>query len=171
MMQSPDTDSLPPARFFSRVHDPDDLPHSPMRRAFGWWMVARGEGEGGLPNVGLTETMDLDLVFGHEVTIVDVEHEPMRFRVVRTGPSVRQAVGRDLAGLYSDQIAGSDNIQDRSRWLVRERAPYFAKSRLTFACSGFRTYDVLSLPFADATRRVCRIILVLVFDEAPAPEA
>lgn len=156
------SEPIPPARLFIPVTSDESLPHEPMRRAYRWWRSACVDGR--LPNIGLTDAVDLEQIFGHEVTIVDAEHDPQRFRVVRLGPTVREAVGRDLAGLYGDQIPGSENTQERYRWLVRERAPYLANSRLTFSRRQFRAYDVLSLPFVDAANRVCRIVQVLIFE-------
>jgi hypothetical protein len=56
----------------------------------------------------------------------------------------------------------------RFKWMQENRQPYFSVAPLTFSHRTYKTYNAVTLPFADPEGKVLRI--VVVFDFTPYDE-
>jgi hypothetical protein len=140
----------------------DELDDPHMRAMFDFW-TARCEG-GRPPEAGAIDPLRLPRGCLPHLGVVEVQHEPLRFRSRLVGTAVVDAVGVDHTGLYLDEIPGMADPLVRHEWCVRHARPYLAGGPLSFSPRDYRRYRVLGLPFADAAGRVVRLVYCFVFE-------
>jgi hypothetical protein len=135
-----------------------------MRKIYEIWRNNRSDAA--LPLSNLIDPTRLPRDCLPYIGLLEVMHDPLRFRSRLVGTGIVDALGVDHTGQYIDEIGGmADQIQ-RFEWCVRERQPYFASAPLTFSPRDYKHYGVLTLPFADDDGRVSRLMFVFCFDEA-----
>lgn len=135
-----------------------------MRQVYDIWQAA--DGEGVLPHQRLINPTALPPSCLPHISIMEVSHDPLRFRSRLVGTAVVEAIGVDHTGKYADEIDGMTEQLERFAWCVRERKPYAAGSPLTFADRSYKRYQVLVLPFGDDDGIVTRLLFVFDFEQA-----
>lgn len=98
------------------------------------------------------------------LTLFDVEHEPLRFRIRLVGTAIVGAMGRDTTGLYLDALDRIEDVARRARELVLARRPFYHSGLpLTWTHRDYRTYSVLGLPLANDGETVDMLLYSMVF--------
>ncbi|WP_321389819.1 PAS domain-containing protein [Emcibacter sp.] len=83
------------------------------------------------------------------VSLVDVENDPRRYRFRLVGTATVKAMGRDVTGQYMDQIPGMMTMKERYDWLVENKTPYLYKGQLVWSEKSFLDYYAIGLPFSE----------------------
>ncbi len=102
--------------------------------------------------------------------LLDVEHDPMRFRYRLTGTEVERLHNRNFTGIYVDEqnpkSLRDKLIEDYTR-LAEERVPQYFHMVFQNTLGYLRDIDVLRLPLGDnktpESDRVAHILIVVKF--------
>jgi hypothetical protein len=95
------------------------------------------------------------------LTLVDVLHDPLRFRYRLVGTAVAEGLGRDATGrfvdaaLYGDEAPAMFATYER---LATEIRPFRRRSRLAWNQQEWLVLDAIELPLVDDDDRVCMIL-------------
>jgi len=98
------------------------------------------------------------------ISVMDVEHAPLRFRSRLVGTEVVEAIGIDHSGRYLDTLPSMEGQLVRFTWCAETRHPYLARATMTWSPRDYKGYRTLALPFVDAEGRVARIVHAFVFE-------
>ncbi len=142
--------------------DPCALRSDGQRTIFAWYTeVARANK---LPARSDFDPIEFANALPHLV-LVDVEHQPRRYRVRLVGTAVVEANGRDGTGDYYDQVKGIETAMERANRVVDGRKPLFeAGVPMTWSPKDFQRYSILSLPLSSDGERVDMIMYCLEFE-------
>ena len=101
-----------------------------------------------------------------DLFLVDVEHDPVRFRHRLIGTRITQIVRRDATGRYFDDIYIGrlrETMIEVHRRVVSERAPLRIYSRTGHPYNSVYVYDGLLLPLAEDGETVNMVLGALLF--------
>ncbi len=108
---------------------------------------------------------DLKAYLGN-LTLVDVESDPQRFRYRLVGTNITAIVKRDATGCYFEDIY-TDRLLETAiavnAWVVRERASLRIFSRTGDVRNDVYTYDGVLLPLSADGERVNMVLGALLF--------
>lgn len=93
--------------------------------------------------------------------LIDVLHDPLRFRHRLVGTAVTQALGRDVTGKFvGPDLYGpaTQEVVDSLTRLTTEIRPFRRLSRLTWHNQEWRILETLELPLVDDDGRVSMIL-------------
>lgn len=108
---------------------------------------------------------DLKAFLGN-LTLVDVEADPVRFRYRLVGTNVTRIVKRDVTGRYFEDVYAGRLLETAiavNAWVVRERAPLRIFSRTGHVRNDIYTYDGVLLPLSPDGERVNMVLGALLF--------
>ncbi|MEQ8349237.1 MAG: PAS domain-containing protein [Sneathiellaceae bacterium] len=103
---------------------------------------------------------------GH-VSLVDVAHDPRRFRWRLIGSRISEALGRDGTGQWFEQLYEGRMLADYVRFYsaaVERRRPVFYRGDLEFLGKEHIRFRSVHLPMADGDAPVSMLLLCLHFD-------
>jgi hypothetical protein len=134
---------------------PHDIPVPLLRDLYAYWHGKKGDRKmPSRPDICPTEIIDLL----PKIVLIDVEHEPQRFRFRLVGTDVVNVMGQDATGKYLDDLSSNPVIHDRLSWLTQHKTTYYVTSRLDWLNRSFQKYHVLGLPLGDETGKVNMIM-------------
>jgi hypothetical protein len=150
-------------RFYQKNPDADAIPWSQ-----GQWLHAhwRSKCDGDkIPARADFKIEDMpDLL--PNMTIYDVEYDPLRFKARLIGSAVANYLGLDgQTGRYMDQWSGTNIVFVRSERMVETRQSYVATgAELAWSDkSDFLHYDAVGLPLADDGHTINKIMFLTQF--------
>jgi hypothetical protein len=128
-----------------------------------YWEARRGERE--MPARADLHPQDMVPFLGN-VFLIDVEHEPRRFRFRLIGTAVVDSYGKDLTGRYTDEVEPllyREMIERHYNQTVDERRPTL--HRISFSEHTGRAHDLvrLTLPLSDDGVTINMLVLCSVF--------
>jgi hypothetical protein len=135
-----------------------ELTHPLLQRLYLYWNTKRGARA--MPSRGDIDPVDFAYVLGN-VILVDVQHEPLRFRFRLHGSKLRQEVGYELTGRMLDELPMTEYRQLAEASLtqaVMTAAPFHAE-RDQFMDSRRRSYETLILPLSDDGVRINMLLV------------
>ncbi len=118
-----------------------------------------------LPARHLSQLLLLDVVRNPART------PPRRFRFRVAGTAFSTIAGRDVTGLYYDQVGASERLGPALKAMnlvVERRAPVFLASRLTIPAQEYHLVKRLGLPLAQDGRTVDMILAIWVAERRSA---
>ena len=134
------------------------LQHSRLRHLYDYWAAKRGSRRA--PTRADIDPLDIPDLLPY-LTLVDVLHDPLRFRYRLVGTAVVEALGRDATGRFADKRllgTSADEIIRTFERHVRECRPFHRRSSLTWRDRGWLIVDAIDLPLIDASGRVAIIL-------------
>ncbi len=139
-----------------------DIVGASLRTLYGLWLAARRDGA--LPGRADFDPLEMPPAVLPWITIFDVEPDPLRFLVRIVGTGIVEASGSDTTGLYLDKMPNTGAIEERMRWVVANRKPYFmADLPLAWTHKVYRRYSALGLPLAADGRDVDMLLYGMSF--------
>lgn len=84
-----------------------ELDDNRLRRLFAYWLEKRGERM--FPAKAEIDPVEFPYVLGY-VTLVDVEHDPRRYRFCLDGSILVELSGTDYTGRYLDELPGEEYV-------------------------------------------------------------
>ncbi len=151
----------------------EDALHPLLRDLFGYWDAKRGGRA--MPARRDLDPVEIPRLLKHLI-LLDVTHDPLRFRVRLYGTAVAELRGRDLTGHYLYE-GGPTAIGSRTRpWnlaAVERRRPHYTVGDYTDISDGRNgTFYRLGLPLSGDGETVDMLMIGLIreWDSAePAP--
>lgn len=119
--------------------------HDMLARWNGW------RGERAMPSRNDFDVPDLKGHLGW-IALIEVEHDPERFRFRLVGADITRGLSRDSSGMYLDEVYGPE-FHDVSvgsyRWILEHRKPVRAFGEMAHAYKGRIRFESLDLPFSS----------------------
>lgn len=102
-----------------------------------------------------------------DITLFDVQRDPMRFRIRLVGTAIVEAMGRDTTGSFVDELENAEQIAQRCEVLVASKRPYFTMHQpVGWIPDSSLTYTTLGLPLAGNGTDVDMILFLMKFHAA-----
>lgn len=155
----PDRGTFDEIREWRRHGSAADVRAEPLQRLVGLWRD-RHLPDGRLPSRGDFSPRDL-MALGGIVSLIDVEREPLRFRIRLVGSRLTQTLGRDISGRYVDEVYGPEvypQIVETYRQCVETRLPVWTSGQLRHTAKDFMRFESIDLPLARDGRTVDMIL-------------
>ncbi len=144
------------------ISSPDSLPSGIHRDLYSLWLGKCAPGQ--LPGRADFDPREMPRLLPF-VTLIDVERDPLRFRIRLVGTAVVAATGLDMTGRYLEEMNQIEPALERCRHLVETAYPYFHTDLpLVWSSHNFKSYSVLSLPLAADGLAVDKILMSLQFE-------
>lgn len=102
-----------------------------------------------------------------DISLVDVEHAPRRFRWRLIGTNIVTRMGRDSTGRWFDELYTGEILAGyvaAYSAAVDRRAPVFYRGDLEFVGRDYLGFDSVHLPLSDEGAAVNMLMLCLSFD-------
>lgn len=130
------------------------------------WTAARVAAGSGVPPWEFADPFELREHLGY-LQLVDVFHDPVRFRYRLIGTGITALAGRDSTGrwfqdLYSPQFLAE--AFKSYRWVVEEKQPLRVSATWQHVDKGHIRYEALDLPLSADGRTVDRILTRMAFE-------
>jgi hypothetical protein len=126
---------------------PEDIAAPRLRRLYDWWRAHHVAGK--LPSRRQIDPLDLTFLLGN-LMIIDVAHDPLRFRFRLIGTELVDRMRRDWSGKPLDtypDVEFRDHLQRVYEDVVRGRVPVANTRSLLVDGRSYR-YDGLILPLS-----------------------
>ena len=149
---------------------PSDVESPILRRFFEYYLEKRGDRE--FPARRDLDPVDFPYALG-DITLVDVEYKPLRFRFRLDGSRHVQRFGFDLTGHSLDDFPYPEMRQaifESYRDVVEAREPRRYYRDLETGDRWFR-YETLLLPLSDDNRTINMLISAISFHDLKIPLA
>lgn len=139
----------------------EDLRSDKLRWLLDFWNELRGTRE--MPARADFSPADMVSCLPN-ISLVDVEYNPQRFRTRLVGTGIVEESGIDLTGKYYDQMPNPEGIISRGAWVVKNRKPCYATGLpLVWASRDFNSYSVLVMPLSGDGNQVDMLLLYVDF--------
>lgn len=93
------------------------------------------------------------------MSLIDVEQDPLRFRIRLIGTAQVEIIGSDPTGRYADEIGLYESVIKRWTWIVENRRPVVAISNpLQQHSDTYVTYSSLVMPLGHSDDAVNMLI-------------
>ena len=145
----------------------DQIRHPDLRRLFDYWESRRGGRR--YPARRDLDPVEFSFALGN-VTLIEVEYEPLRFRFRLMGSLQAQRVGRDLTGKLVDELPQSayrDLLLKAYREAIETGQPNTTTYEQVIEGKA-RQFEVLRLPLAEDGQTINMLLLCPMFFE-PLP--
>jgi hypothetical protein len=141
---------------------PDDSYHPNVIKLFAYWSEKCAERM--MPSRADIDAADLRYAMG-DLTLIEVERDPLRFRVRLEGTNAVARSRVDMTGRYVDQFPMAEyraQLVESYTSVVRERRPAWAKRSITLDNRPY-SYEVLWLPLSQDGETVNMILVYVVY--------
>ncbi|MFC7048496.1 PAS domain-containing protein [Emcibacter nanhaiensis] len=133
----------------------DDIPVESLQTLFTYWNEIRGSRA--MPARVDIEPARLASILPMLV-LIDVESDPMRFKIRLMGSENVKVAGEDMTGRYIETLNSYDRLYENLTWLVDNRLPYLACGTVDWRAKNYMSYHTLGLPLSDNDRDVNMIL-------------
>lgn len=140
----------PALRAIGTIADPDiALENADLKALLTYWNSKRAGRE--MPTRDDIDPLDLGYVLAN-ILMVDVQHQPLRFRWRLIGTEITAVLGRDRTGRWFDEVyegATLDGFNAALELSVRTRRPMRFVGDGDFAQRDYLAYESIQLPLSD----------------------
>lgn len=120
-----------------------------LRRLLNLWEERRGARSlPGRPDFSADELMS----FGGRIMLIDVEHEPRRYKFRLIGTFIVDMLSRDVTGRYLEEVYPPDyyeQIIQSLEYCIEKRRPMRAQSKMSHAEKDHIIAEVIDLPLSS----------------------
>lgn len=139
------------------------LPTSYMRTLFSVWCDWRGTDR--MPMDAQLDPAQIGPALAF-LSLVVVEHDPVRFFVRVVGDGVREGTGTNYTGRYLGDTKGMEVGVARLEEYIRNPVPAIDfRIPMEWSPKSYKTCSSLLLPFQGSDGRVARMLICLSFDD------
>jgi hypothetical protein len=99
--------------------------------------------------------------FMGDITLIDVEYDPLRFRFRLIGTNIVQTVMRDMTGSYLDDIYppnSYENVVRSFQYILEHRRPVRGTGNVSHAEKEYLRVEVLDAPLSSDSETIDMII-------------
>jgi hypothetical protein len=139
------------------IPHPDDTFHPHLQRLLNYWNERRGGRA--MPSRKDLDPLEMKFALG-DITLVDVEHDPLRFRVRLEGTNAVNRSRVDMTGRYVDELPMAEyraQLLDSYSRIVQEKRPDWLLRSIVLDQRSYR-YEVLWLPLSEDGETVSMIL-------------
>ena len=136
-----------------------------LRRVYEYWASKRRGRE--FPARADIDPLDLGFALG-SITLIDVLHEPLRFRYRLHGSVIAERVGADMTGRMVDEVREPERrafILEGYRTVVETRQPLARHGKRTFD-GRYWSFHSIALPFADERGTIDMLLVCVEYTTA-----
>lgn len=146
-----------------REYDPELSIKSPtLQRMLDMWNERRG-------TRAMPSRKDFDaavlLKYNGQILLIDVEHNPRRYRFRLVGIGVVELLKRDLTGHYFEEVytpAQLETLTKSSEYCIKTKLPIRIRSRLDYADRSHVHVEILEMPLSSDGETVDMIMKCVV---------
>ncbi|MBL4790868.1 MAG: PAS domain-containing protein [Kordiimonadaceae bacterium] len=103
-----------------------------------------------------------------DIAIMDVDKKTGRFLVSLVGTRYTEMLGREMTGMYVDEMPHTEEMLKRCQRLVEMGQPYFAtRNPLNWAGKDYKSYSTLGVPLYGDDETVSKILFCVSFETMP----
>lgn len=125
----------------------DELPNDILRDIYQYWLDMRGDRA--MPSRADLNPADITALLPY-VSLVDVERDPVRYRMRLIGTETVKAMAIDVTGKYMDEIPLIESLLKQNYdWLIEEKHPYINFDKLKWSKKSYLEYYALGLPLSN----------------------
>jgi hypothetical protein len=143
------------------VTDPAALYSDLHLATFQNWNESRGGNT--VPGIEALDPLSMPRRILPHMIVVQPLPDDGTYKIQLVGTKLADAIGRDITGVVIRPKDGFQGAVHRFKWLQENHQPYFAVAPLTFTHRDYKTYNTLTLPFANSEGEVVRIVSVIEF--------
>jgi len=146
-----------------------ELDDTRLRRLFAYWLEKRGERQ--FPARSEMDPVEFPYVLGY-VTLVDVEHDPRRYRFRLDGSILVELSGTDYTGRYLDELPGEEYvafIKETYDRMVDGGKPFRYRKNELLDQQQF-SEETLILPLGDNPPAVDMLVVAVIPGDLPHRE-
>lgn len=139
-----------------------------LQQLYAYW---RGKAGGGLPSRANIDPAEIPQILPY-LFLIDVEHEPQRFRFRLIGTQVCTWAGRDVTGMYIDDPAygpRASEIRGQYADVIARGVAFYTEQPAARPDRDYVFYERLVLPLAPDGRRI-DMLLCAIDVLTPTPE-
>jgi PAS domain len=130
----------------------DDLPGSKLKAIYQYWLDVKGDAA--MPTRADLNPSRMAKFLSH-ISLVDVEHDTLRYKFRLIGTESVRAIGFDPTGKYLDEIPlMAGHLGPRYDWLVENKRPYIVSDKLKWSDKSFLDFFSIGLPLSRDGERV-----------------
>jgi hypothetical protein len=133
-----------------------------LRRLYAYWDDRRGDRE--FPGRSDIDPLDMRYALGN-ISLVDVLHEPLRFRYRLHGSIVVERIGIDMTGRFVDDIAEPDRrafVEENFRTVVTGRQPLARRGHRMLDQRPWN-FDSIILPLGEADGAINMLLICVEY--------
>lgn len=139
--------------------DAEDLPWAGGAHVFRLWCERRGDRD--MPSRADFSPHDM-VPYLPFVVLVDVLHDPLRFRNRLVGTALAELLPNDPTGIFMDELPNGEVTAARLALTVNERHPTFSTDLpLDWANRDYRSFDAIGMPLSSDGQTVDMIMTVM----------
>jgi len=151
------------AGFREQLSDPD------LVRFYDYWTTLRGQRP--MPSRGDIDPLQIPPGYLPDIMLIEVSHEPRRYRYRLVGTHVVTASGEDRTGRSFDDVSffkTNTAVMQQFEQVVNTAEPLFSLEPFTNFITG-RKYDVnrIMLPLSSDGRLVDMVLVLFLFKSGP----
>jgi len=151
------------APFEKHLTSADGIEDPRLRRLYEYWAAKKGDRR--FPSRADIDPLEFGYVLGH-ILLLDVVHNPLRFRVRVHGTQMVMRVGYDMTGKFMDDLPINDYrryVRKRCEGLVRDGEPLLVRHNRTLD-DRTRRYEAVWLPFSEDGQSVSMLLCAMIYD-------
>lgn len=133
----------------------NNVPIATLKELHQYWLSKKGDRQ--MPARSDIQPREIAHLLA-DIVLVDVEHDPMRFRARLVGTNTVNAMGVDLTGQYVDQYVEKSGALPNFLWLVEEKRPYYVEGDISWLNKRYKKFCVAGFPLSDDGERVNMIL-------------
>jgi len=133
------------------------------------WTAAHAMSGGEIPPREFADPFQLRDHLGH-LQLVDIFHDPLRFRYRLIGTAITELAGRDSTGRWFDELYGPAFVAEAFKsyiWVIEQRLPMRVSATWQHVGKGHIKYESLDLPLSSDGRTIDLILTRMSFDNTP----
>lgn len=124
----------------------EELPNATLVSLYQYWLDMKGTRS--MPSRADLNPADIVDLLPH-VSLIDVERDPVRYKMRLIGTETVKAMGFDVTGKYLDDFPLIEGILKKNYdHLVDEKQPYFNFDKLKWSSKSYLDYYALGLPLS-----------------------
>lgn len=146
-----------------------ELNDARLRRLFAHWLEKRGDRP--FPAKAAIDPVEFPYILGY-VTLVDVEHNPRRYRFRLDGSILVELSGMDYTGRYLDELPGAEYvafIKETYDRVVDSGEPHRYRKNGLFDQQHF-SEETIILPIGDTPPAVDMLVVAVIPGDLPHRE-
>jgi hypothetical protein len=148
---------------------PEEIPAPHLRKLYEWWRARHVGGK--LPSRRQIDPFDLKFLLGN-LMIIDVTHDPLRFRFRLIGTNIASHMERDWTGQPLDTYPGAEfreHLRKTYEAVVSDGQPV-SNSRRLLVDGRYYRYDGLIVPLSTDGKTIDALLVGIVpyGDSSPA---
>ena len=139
--------------------DLEQFPDGPFRDLYQYWLGLKANSQ--IPEDEAFDILDLPHLV-QDISLVEPRDD--RLYVRYSGTNFTEETGRDLTGLYMDELENFTGMEDRAKRCLKNGEPFVVMDHpVTWTSRDFKKYSTLVVPLTNAAGKVMRLVYIMTY--------